>query len=140
MRRYPGCNDPPGAQLDEEQHAEGLEPDRLHREEVTGHDPRGLHPKELRPARSGVSRRRAQAVASQQGPDRRGAHPDAELAQLPADPHAAPPGILSPCRSEEHTSELQSRPHLVCRLLLEKKKTTLAHASFSITTTDELVT
>src|SRR5436305_7985135 len=29
-------------------------------------------------------------------------------------------------RSEEHTSELQSRPHLVCRLLLEKKKL-LAH-------------
>src|SRR5436305_10220160 len=28
-------------------------------------------------------------------------------------------------RSEEHTSELQSRPHLVCRLLLEKKKTCL---------------
>src|SRR3989442_11124645 len=30
-------------------------------------------------------------------------------------------------RSEEHTSELQSRPHLVCRLLLEKKKK-LSHA------------
>src|SRR2546422_4860655 len=28
-------------------------------------------------------------------------------------------------RSEEHTSELQSRLHLVCRLLLEKKKTRL---------------
>src|SRR5690625_2087287 len=27
-----------------------------------------------------------------------------------------------PARSEEHTSELQSRGHLVCRLLLEKKK------------------
>src|SRR5690554_7696758 len=27
-------------------------------------------------------------------------------------------------RSEEHTSELQSRPHLVCRLLLEKKNIT----------------
>src|SRR5690554_7687769 len=27
-----------------------------------------------------------------------------------------------PVRSEEHTSELQSRPHLVCRLVLEKKK------------------
>src|SRR5690554_4599794 len=27
---------------------------------------------------------------------------------------------LSPDKSEEHTSELQSRPHLVCRLLLEK--------------------
>src|SRR3989442_11334051 len=29
---------------------------------------------------------------------------------------------VSNVRSEEHTSELQSRPHLVCRLLLEKKK------------------
>src|SRR5437870_9806851 len=29
---------------------------------------------------------------------------------------------ISPGRSEEHTSELQSRGHLVCRLLLEKKK------------------
>src|SRR5690554_7506653 len=28
---------------------------------------------------------------------------------------------LAQLRSEEHTSELQSRPHLVCRLLLEKK-------------------
>src|SRR2546422_1468352 len=30
--------------------------------------------------------------------------------------------IFNPVRSEEHTSELQSRLHLVCRLLLEKKK------------------
>src|SRR5256884_4586525 len=30
-------------------------------------------------------------------------------------------------RSEEHTSELQSRLHLVCRLLLEKKKTKIIH-------------
>src|SRR2546422_3402292 len=30
--------------------------------------------------------------------------------------------IITPPRSEEHTSELQSRLHLVCRLLLEKKK------------------
>src|SRR5579872_4380523 len=30
--------------------------------------------------------------------------------------------IMLPLRSEEHTSELQSRPHLVCSLLLEKKK------------------
>src|SRR2546422_7481364 len=34
-----------------------------------------------------------------------------------------PPGPSHPAkRSEEHTSELQSRLHLVCRLLLEKKK------------------
>src|SRR2546429_2264903 len=36
----------------------------------------------------------------------------------PALPEAGPPDL----RSEEHTSELQSRLHLVCRLLLEKKK------------------
>src|SRR2546429_6371788 len=48
-------------------------------------------------------------AAGRRGPDRR----------LPADHHAgARPGD----RSEEHTSELQSRLHLVCRLLLEKKK------------------
>src|SRR5690554_7693490 len=32
-------------------------------------------------------------------------------------------------RSEEHTSELQSRPHLVCRLLLEKKNQTAPRAA-----------
>src|SRR5258708_20489566 len=32
-------------------------------------------------------------------------------------------------RSEEHTSELQSPDHLVCRLLLEKKKTTAANST-----------
>src|SRR5436305_15268954 len=32
------------------------------------------------------------------------------------------PAAFHQIRSEEHTSELQSRPHLVCRLLLEKKK------------------
>src|SRR2546429_5196897 len=33
-------------------------------------------------------------------------------------------------RSEEHTSELQSRLHLVCRLLLEKKKKTISTDSY----------
>src|SRR5690606_40356023 len=40
---------------------------------------------------------------------------DAAIPRLPAQPRAHP-------RSEEHTSELQSRENLVCRLLLEKKK------------------
>src|SRR3712207_6994207 len=55
------------------------------------------------------------------------------LSRDPGDPHgprallrAAPPPDLptrsSGDRSEEHTSELQSRQYLVCRLLLEKKK------------------
>src|SRR5690554_7618122 len=37
------------------------------------------------------------------------------------DPHKHPKRMGQFIRSEEHTSELQSRPHLVCRLLLEKK-------------------
>src|SRR5690554_7123256 len=36
--------------------------------------------------------------------------------------HARLSALAAAHRSEEHTSELQSRPHLVCRLLLEKKK------------------
>src|SRR2546429_6502467 len=35
-------------------------------------------------------------------------------------------------RSEEHTSELQSRLHLVCRLLLEKKKKKIKHSHISV--------
>src|SRR3989449_11203132 len=38
--------------------------------------------------------------------------------------------VLLPARSEEHTSELQSRLHLVCRLLLEKKKKKKTHTIF----------
>src|SRR5690625_6015995 len=41
-------------------------------------------------------------------------------------------------RSEEHTSELQSRGHLVCRLLLEKKKTYSSTSSKTATHTDEV--
>src|SRR5690625_6347954 len=37
-------------------------------------------------------------------------------------------------RSEEHTSELQSRGHLVCRLLLEKKKIQSKHGSTHVAT------
>src|SRR2546426_7597665 len=50
-------------------------------------------------------------------------HGQAKLAAgaLPPDHWAAYPNV--PQRSEEHTSELQSPCNLVCRLLLEKKKT-----------------
>src|SRR2546422_6038983 len=43
-------------------------------------------------------------------------------ARLPGRDPGVPPARGKPARSEEHTSELQSRLHLVCRLLLEKKK------------------
>src|SRR3712207_8341092 len=41
-------------------------------------------------------------------------------------PHRARVGEAQFGRSEEHTSELQSRQYLVCRLLLEKKKQTIS--------------
>src|SRR5437899_7178128 len=43
-------------------------------------------------------------------------------------PGAKPTCLRSPSRSEEHTSELQSLRHLVCRLLLEKKKRSMDSA------------
>src|SRR3712207_7755204 len=52
--------------------------------------------------------------AERQRPDRDREHPGAEQVGHPTD--------LGVARSEEHTSELQSRQYLVCRLLLEKKK------------------
>src|SRR2546430_6026511 len=39
---------------------------------------------------------------------------------------------IEDCRSEEHTSELQSQSNLVCRLLLEKKNNTVAFLFFGI--------
>src|SRR5438552_18564828 len=65
-------------------------------------------------------------------------------APAPGPPHGRAPsrllrtlpgGVLVPegsaeGRSEEHTSELQSPDHLVCRLLLEKKKDTVTHSQW----------
>src|SRR3712207_7343941 len=42
--------------------------------------------------------------------------------------------VIDDERSEEHTSELQSRQYLVCRLLLEKKKKSFLHTPTFITT------
>src|SRR5947209_11867754 len=58
------------------------------------------------------------------GPSRRLRHLSGKhLAELRDCPR--PRGQLDRDRSEEHTSELQSRQYLVCRLLLEKKKKTI---------------
>src|SRR5439155_16183685 len=69
---------------------------------------------------SGVSRRGSAASRSwwrSHDATSRGGHPaDAAVSR----DQGAPPRHVA--RSEEHTSELQSRGHLVCRLLLEKKK------------------
>src|SRR2546422_2074837 len=67
------------------------------------------------------------------GPGRGGSDKVAASAELrSAMTTAFPPGSSlrnsALARSEEHTSELQSRLHLVCRLLLEKKKNQRDHA------------
>src|SRR5437870_10599252 len=57
-------------------------------------------------------------------------HGDRGSAKLPKALAAASlgsPMVVSITRSEEHTSELQSRGHLVCRLLLEKKNVQMNH-------------
>src|SRR2546422_1310101 len=51
-------------------------------------------------------------------PDRHGGRPESSGRETAPRPGVGDSGP----RSEEHTSELQSRLHLVCRLLLEKKK------------------
>src|SRR5258708_23952978 len=48
--------------------------------------------------------------------------PIPDLRRQTAGSHRCMTGSLASKRSEEHTSELQSPDHLVCRLLLEKKK------------------
>src|SRR3712207_8163418 len=78
-----------------------------------------------------LSRSTASATVTVRGRDGDASLPDAgpnavhELARLLGrlDAHESP--VRIPPRSEEHTSELQSRQYLVCRLLLEKKKTTI---------------
>src|SRR2546429_1500277 len=81
---------------------------------------------------------RSQAPASQKGPFRQWLRLECGPHHLREGGFALPEGLqlcfsrspsgkakppsLKWCRSEEHTSELQSRLHLVCRLLLEKKK------------------
>src|SRR5690606_39343410 len=75
----------------------------------------------------------APAPAAGAGPARKKSAPArtpaAAATRTPAAPRkrvAAPTAASKPARSEEHTSELQSRENLVCRLLLEKKKNTHA--------------
>src|SRR3712207_8420695 len=60
-------------------------------------------------------------------PDERRGHPQREVDRrlhLPLVRQEVPDAGAAGGRSEEHTSELQSRQYLVCRLLLEKKKKT----------------
>src|SRR3712207_6971351 len=74
----------------------------------------------LRPADHDGVLREGGSGRSPPGPARADTGPDGGDVLL----HAVPHCTRSRPRSEEHTSELQSRQYLVCRLLLEKKKKT----------------
>src|SRR5437899_5710664 len=63
-----------------------------------------------------------QAHLQQRGPGGRGSRPIREPRRPKANSIFPPAPAYSRVESEEHTSELQSLRHLVCRLLLEKKK------------------
>src|SRR5690349_22217087 len=58
---------------------------------------------------------------------RSGCASQGKLASPPSCPPSRTEAAVPCARSEEHTSELQSRRDLVCRLLLEKKKTLFNH-------------
>src|SRR3712207_7197966 len=76
--------------------------------------------------RGGVGgRQQRQGHVEGGAPARLALHPDAAAVAL--DDVAADVEAQPQPRSEEHTSELQSRQYLVCRLLLEKKKKTNSH-------------
>jgi hypothetical protein len=65
------------------QHVQPGQPDRLHREEVTGESSRGLGTQERRPSRPAAPRRWPEPMPAQNSPHRRRRHPDTELAALP---------------------------------------------------------
>src|SRR3712207_8197777 len=69
-------------------------------------------------------------LAEHLGGQRRAARLDLGLVQHGQLAHHG--GHRSPRRSEEHTSELQSRQYLVCRLLLEKKKNQTRISSYNL--------
>src|SRR3712207_7578924 len=68
------------------------------------------------------------SLRSRRGAGRPAAHHRGDASRSRGSPQNRP-------RSEEHTSELQSRQYLVCRLLLEKKKTHYHSTAYVITIT-----
>src|SRR5687767_15319590 len=92
--------------------------------QCNGHH-RDLHSFPTRRSSDLANRGRLDGSAGGEGPSRSGRHADRPGANRRSGDGTAGEGPDSSraARSEEHTSELQSLAYLVCRLLLEKKKT-----------------
>src|SRR2546422_2292334 len=86
--------------------------------------------------RVGVTRERRAVLVNGSPPGIEGGPPADLFRRQPQDPLGAGVRRLQPARSEEHTSELQSRLHLVCRLLLEKKKIVATQSPYPLDSTE----
>jgi hypothetical protein len=86
---------PATAELDEEQHIQALEPDRVDREEVGGQDLVGVLAEELAPAGPGSEGRRRHAMAAEDSANGLVGAAHAELEQFTLDPTVTPAGVLA---------------------------------------------
>src|SRR5919204_5156928 len=84
----------PTLELDEEEHVQASQPERLDREEVTLHDPSRLLAQELPPAHARASRCGLDAVAAEHVPDAARRQRDPEPKQLAMDPLVPPARVL----------------------------------------------
>ena len=100
LRGAAGEPDAPAAVGDEEQRVVAAQEHALDGEEIARDDARRLRVQELAPARPAAPRRRLQSRSSEKTADAGRRHPEAELAQLAADPPMAPARILA--REPQH--------------------------------------
>jgi len=105
IRRHP--------ELDEHEDAKGAQPGGLDGEEVARDDVLRLGPQELAPGWTGPSRGWTEPDGPEQGPDRRRADADPELAQLALDPDAPPAWVLL---GEPQDNSVRARKVLVLHL------------------------
>ena len=119
VRGHSGQMDPPGVQLDEDQHLQSPQRGGIDREEVTRQDARGLLVEVRSPGGGGPPRCRVQAVAVQRAADRGCRDPHAEVHQFALDALVLQPhfdGVVCPLRElrseARHGDRTQAGPRL----------------------------
>jgi hypothetical protein len=108
IRGATGDVDPPTAKLNEEQHIEASEPERLNREEITGEHRPGVRPQELTPADPSTRASGRHTRQPKDLGDRRRRNPHADTRQLADDPLITPARVLT--RKAQPTHGSPQRP------------------------------
>jgi len=90
----------PAAELEEEEHIEAAEPERVDREEIAGDDRLGVSAQELAPAELGASAGRGHPGLPEDLGDRRCRDAYADTGELADDPLVTPPRVLT--REPQH--------------------------------------